>query len=99
MVELQRIDLRSAPLHAAVGGTFDEMDPRRRWKANDVLHGEDQRTFDEAMDHQPVLVRIDVGPPGMMAFEKQAMWRDDAVQVLQRREADGGFGSGSQPRH
>ena len=44
-------------------------------------------------------VRIDVGPSGMMALEEQAVRRDDAVQILQRRKADGGFRAGGEPRH
>ena len=78
--ELQRIDLRGAPLHAAVGRAFDEMDARHRRKAHDVVHRQQQRTLDQAVDHQPVLVRIDVRPPGVIALEEQAVRRDDAVQ-------------------
>ena len=40
---------------------------------------------------KPMLVRVDVRPSGVMALEEQAVRRDDAVQVLQRRKADGGF--------
>ncbi len=50
-----------------------------------------------AVDHQFVLRRIDVGPPGMMAFEEQSVRRDDAVQVLQRRKAHGRFRARRQP--
>jgi hypothetical protein len=97
--ELQRIQLRGAPLHAAIGRAFDEVDARHGREAQDVLHRENQWPLDQAMDHQSVLVRIDVGPAGMIALEKQPVRRDDAVQVLQRREADGGFGAGGEPRH
>ena len=42
-----------------------------RWEAQDVLHGEDQRALDQAVDHQLVLRRIDVGPARMVALEEQ----------------------------
>jgi hypothetical protein len=99
MIELQRIHLRGAPLHAAIGRAFDEVNARHRWKAHDVFHGENERTLDQTMDHQPVLIRIDVRPACMMALEKQAVRCDDAMQVLQRRKADGRFGPGRQPWH
>jgi hypothetical protein len=75
------------------------MDARHRREAHNVLHGENQRALDQAMDHQPVPVRIDIGPSRMMALEKQAVRRDDAVQILQRRKADGRFGPGGEPWH
>ena len=99
VVELQRVELRRAPLHAAVGGTLDEVNARHRREADNVLHRQQQRTFDEAMDHQLVLLRIDVGAAGMIALEKQPVRRDDAVEVLQRREADGRFGARGKPRN
>ena len=95
--ELQRIHLRGAPFHAAIGRAFDEMDARDLREAQDVLHGKKQRTLDEAMDHQSVLRRIDIGPSSMMALEEQPVRRDDAVQILQRRKADGRFRARSQP--
>ena len=58
-----------------------------------------QWPLDQAVDHQPVLIRIDVRPPGVIALEKQAVRRDDAVQILQRRETDRRFGAGGEPRH
>jgi hypothetical protein len=82
--ELQRIQLRGAPLHAAIGRAFDEMNPRDLRETHDVLHRKDQRALDQTMDHQSVLIRIDVRPPRMIALEEQAVRRDDAVQVLQR---------------
>jgi hypothetical protein len=55
--------------------------------------------LDQAVDHQPVPVRIDIRPAGMIALEEQSVRRDDAVQILQRREADGRYGVGGEPRH
>jgi hypothetical protein len=58
--ELAAVELRAAPLHAGVGRAFEEVDavhaPR---EALEVVHREHQRLVDEAVDHQPVLGRID----------------------------------------
>ena len=75
MGKLQRIELRAAPFHAAVGRTFDEMNARHRGKTHDVVHRQDQRALDQAMNQEPVLARIDVGAAGMIALEEQAIWR------------------------
>ena len=77
-----------APLHAGIGAAFDEVDARHRREADDVVHREDARIGHQAVDHQPVLVRIDLGHAGVVALEVQAGRRDDAEQVLQRRERD-----------
>ena len=97
VAELQRVHLRGAPVHAAIGRAFDEMDARYRWKAKDVLHGEQQRPLDEPVNHQLVLRRIDVGPARMVALEEQSIGRDDAVQFLQRRKAHRRFRAGGEP--
>src|SRR5260370_3517418 len=59
------------------------MNARLRRRAPDVIHGEDERLVDEAMEHQAVLLRIDRGDAGMMALVEQSVRRDDAVEVLQ----------------
>ena len=93
--ELQRIELRRAPFHAAIRRALDEVDARHRRKALDVLHGQQQRPVDEAVDHQPVLLRIDRGAAAVVALEEQAVGGDDAGLILQRREADRGFRAGA----
>ncbi len=37
------------------------------------------------MDHEPVLIGIDVRDAGMAAFEMQPGWRDYPVEQMQRR--------------
>jgi hypothetical protein len=37
------------------------------------------------MDHQPVLVRIDIGKSGVAALEVESGRRDDPVEQVQRR--------------
>src|SRR5882762_2021012 len=63
---------------------------RLRRKAPDVIHSEDQGPVDEAMEHQPMLRRIDGGNAAMMALIEQTVRRDDAVEILQRRPPRGG---------
>ena len=77
----------------AVAGTFDEMAARHGGKAQQRLHVQQQRPFDEAMHHQPVLRRIDRRHAGMVAFEEQAIRRGAAEQALQGREGHRGLRS------
>ena len=97
--ELQRVELRLAPFHAAVGWAFDEMDARHRREADDVVHRQHQRPLDQAMDQEPVLARVDVDAAGVEALEEQPVRGDDAVQGLQRRKADRGFLARREPGH
>ena len=77
-----------APFHAGVGAALDEVDARHRRKARDVVHRENARVGDQAVNHQPMLVGIDGGYARMMALEMQARRGDDAEQILQGRESD-----------
>jgi hypothetical protein len=97
--ELAAIQLRAAPLHAAIGRAFEEVDPVFAREALQVLHGEDQRRVDQAVDHQPVIGRIDDRRAAMVTLEAQPVRRDDAVKLMQRREVDRGNRIGGQPRH
>ena len=64
---------------------IDESYPGHLRKPQNILHGEDQRALDQAVDHQPVLLRVDIGPSRVMALEKQPVGRDDApCRSLQR---------------
>jgi hypothetical protein len=64
---------------AWVTRAFEEIDVRLRRKAPDVVHGKDKRLVDQAVEHQPVLRRVDRGDAGVMAFVEQSVRRDDAV--------------------
>jgi hypothetical protein len=81
-----------APLHAAVGATFDEVEAAHRRQPHQLVHRPDHRRPDElrvvAVDHQPVLARVDVPPALVVALEVHPRGGDDAEQALQRREAD-----------
>ena len=48
----------------AVAAAFDEVDARHHRIAREGIEREDQRLLHQAMDHQAVLVRVDVGKPG-----------------------------------
>ena len=96
---LAAVELRAAPLHAGIGGAFEEIDPVDARKALEIVEREDQRLVDQAVHHQPVVVRIDLGDAAVMALEAEPVRRDDAVELVQRREADRGFRRRGQPRH
>src|SRR3954467_10180697 len=46
-----------------------------------------------------MLCRIDLGAAGVIALEEQTVRRDDAAEILDRREADRGLLAGGEPRH
>ena len=69
----------SAPL---IAGAFDEGDARFHRIARQRLEREHQRPLHQAVDHQAVLVGIDVGRAGMAALEMQPARRDHAVEQL-----------------
>ena len=96
---LRAVELRAAPLHAGVRGAFAEIGAVDARHALDVVEREDQRLVDEAVDHQPVVGRIDLGDAGVVALEAQSVRRDDAVDLVQRREADRALRRGGEPRH
>jgi hypothetical protein len=95
--ELAAVELRAAPLHAGIGGAFEKIDVILARHPLDVFHREDQRLVDEAMDHEPVIGRVDLGDAAVMALEAQAGRRDDAVELMQRREIHRGFRRGREP--
>src|SRR5204863_1702638 len=84
---LAAVQLRAAPFHAGVCRAFEEMDAVDAWKALQVREREDQFFLDETMNDQPVVFRIDLRDAAMMALEAQPVRRDDAVKLVQRREA------------
>ena len=95
--ELTAVELRALPLHAGIGRAFEERDPVDAGEALDVLQRQHQRLLDEAVDHQPMLGRIDLGDAAMVALEAQAVRGDDSLQLVQRREADRTLARGGQP--
>src|SRR4051794_21743551 len=72
-----------------VAGAFNEVNARLRGESPDVLHGEDQRLVDEPMQNQSMLRRVNIRDAAVMALIEQTVWRDDAVEILQRRAARG----------
>ena len=87
-----------APFHAGVGAAFDKVDTRHRRQAHQIIHGVHARFTHQAIDHQPMLTRIDIPPPLVMALEMQAAGRDNAEQSLQRRKSDRRLRDACEPR-
>ena len=96
---LAAVELGAAPLHAGIRRALQEMDAVDARQPLDVLERKDQRLVDEPMQHEPVVVRIDLGDAAMVALEAQAIRRDDAVEFVQRRERHRRFRRRGQPRH
>ncbi len=96
---LTAVELGAAPFHAGIGGAFEKIDPVDARQTLELIERKNQRLFDQAMQHQPIVGWIDLGNAAMMAFEAQSIRRNDAVELMQRREADRGFGRRCQPGH
>ena len=58
-----------------------------------------QRLVDQAVDDQPVVLRIDLGDAAVVALEAEPVRRDDAVELVQRREAHRRLAARGQPLH
>ena len=75
------------PAVVPVSRTLDEMQPGDGRKALQVRHGEGQGPIHQAVNHQSVLLGIDVRHVG--AFGRRHIverrWRDHADRILQRR--------------
>ena len=71
-----------APLHARVRTTFNEMNPAHRRQAHQIVHGEDHRHlehfFVRAIDHEAMLVRLNIPPALVMPLKMQTTGSDDA---------------------
>ena len=96
---LAAIELGAAPFHAGIGRAFEKIDPVDARQPLEVVQREDQRLVDEAVHHQPVVARVDLRDAAMMALEAEPVRRDDAVELMQRREAHRGFRRRGQPGH
>ena len=97
--ELAGIELSTPPFHAGIGGAFGEVEMALGRHAPDVVHGEHQLVFHHAVDHQPVLRRVDLGDAAMVTLEMQTVRRDEAVEIVERREIDRAFGGSRKPGH
>ena len=96
---LQRIELRGAPLHAAVRRAFKEVNARFARHAHDVLEREDNRAIDKPVNHEPRVALVRFHESVVIALEKHARRRDDARLVLHGREADRRRLVGREPWH
>src|SRR5262245_54688304 len=96
---LAAVELRAAPFHAGVRRAFENVDAVDARKALQLGEREDQRPLDQAMYDQPIVFRIDLRDAGVMALEAQPARRDDAVELVQRREAHRGLAACGQPLH
>ena len=92
-----RLDRLLGEHRRAVAAAFDERHARFHRIARQRIHGEHQRIFDDAVDHELVLSRIDVRRAVVDDGEVQMVRRDGAVEHVVRRArvlrcADSPFG-------
>src|SRR4029453_3164159 len=69
----------------ACAATFDERHARHHRIARQRIEWEHQGPPYETVNHQAVLVRMDVGGPGVRDHEVQAIGRDRSVEQMVRR--------------
>src|SRR5712692_4207184 len=79
--------LRLVPVVEAVTPTFMKVKARYRWIARKIFHRERQRLLDHAVDREAMAFRVDIGRAGVVPLEDEAVRRDDARLVLDRRHA------------
>lgn len=79
-----RLDLLGL-VQRGVTRAFQEVQPGHGGEAGQVVHAEAERALDHAVHQQPVAGRIDRRGAGVAADVVQAVRRNDANQVLQRR--------------
>ena len=75
-----------SPFHCGVGTALQKVNARHRGESHQIIHREDHRRLDQAMDHQPMRIGCNIVPALMVSFKMQAIRRDDAKQRLQRGE-------------
>ena len=81
-VELGRLFLVE---RAGIAAAFDEGDAGLHRIAGERLQRKDQRSSDEAVDQQPMSIRVDIRDTGMVALEVETVRGDRAIEPLQRR--------------
>jgi hypothetical protein len=96
---LAAVELGAAPFHPGIRRAFEEIDAVDARVALEVGQRQHQRLVDEPVQHQPVVIGVDLGDAAVMALEGEPVRRDDAVELVQRREADRGFAARREPGH
>ena len=84
---LAAIELGTPPFHAGIGRAFEKIDLIDPRQPLELVECEDERLFDKAMQHQPVVRRIDLCDAAVMTLKAEPVGGDDSVQLVQRREA------------
>jgi len=69
----------------AVAAAFQERNARYHGITMQGIERVDHRLFDQPMDHEPMLVRVDLGFAASRNHEMQAIGRDGAVEEMMRR--------------
>ena len=78
------LDRLLVPPRIGVAAALDENEMRPHRIAQQAFDRERQRPRDHAVDHQPVVRRIDLRYAVVMPLEMQPAWRDNALERLER---------------
>jgi hypothetical protein len=84
--ELNGQPARPFPFAPGIARTFEKVHARFGRQPQQVVHREELRLAHEAVNHEPVLVRIDIRHTGMMTLIDEPARSDRAVQIGERRE-------------
>src|SRR4029453_17796157 len=84
---LTAVELSAAPFHPGIGRAFEKINFVDGRKPLEIVERKNQRFVDESMQHQPVIFVIDFRDSAMMTLETKPVRRDDAVELMERREA------------
>ena len=76
------------PLREGIAGALQEVGHGDGGEALQVIHREERGPLDQAMDHQPVLARIDGRNATERDLVEEGIGRERPVQIGQGREAD-----------
>ncbi|MMZ67070.1 hypothetical protein D1872_296150 [compost metagenome] len=86
--KLDRVELRSSPLRSTVCRTLDKVDSAHAWISLELIHRQYQCFLHETVDHQTMLIGVDMCDTPVCTTEKQAVWCDDTFHILDRTHRD-----------
>ena len=83
---LAAIELGTSPFHARIGRAFEKIDLVDPRQPLELVKCEDERFFNKAMQHQPIVRRINPRDAAVVTFKAKPVGGNDSVELVQRRE-------------
>ena len=72
-----------APFHPSIRTALDKVNARHGRQAHEIVHREDLCLPHQTINHEPVLLGINIPPALMVALKVQTIGRDDPKERLQ----------------